>query len=403
MKHKMVAKIENDFIFKAHYSLSSIEQKIVLYLVSRIDPQKNGAFDKQVVPIKHLEKILWSGQKKMGDPYRYMKEVVENLIDRKIYFRHEIIINNEKIYGGVINWFQSILVKDTPEGIGIEFMFSERMKPFLLELNKYVRLNAMEVMDMRGKHAIRLYQVFKAERERTRKFKNVSTVTYDLEELKAILDVSGKYKVLKDFRRYVLESVVKEIETCSNEISISYSYIKTRRKVTGIEFSIYDKKSVELIAPELPKTKEGEENYVPDKSDLDKLTFAQSKAYQLLLDFGVYGGIAYKQILPTIKGVNMEGFEDLFVEQAIQLFRRKEKGKKDDKKSTGTFVNWWTKKKVFDISGDVFFQISDKVHAAKKRLGQERLDNRAVAKDMTKGAFEQWYKENQGSEKEGEQ
>ena len=387
MSEKRIVKIDNDFIFKAHYALSAVEQKIILFLASRIDPLNDKRFIKQVVPIKDIEKILWSNGKKFGNPYAYLQEVVEDLLDRKIFFQKGTIVNGEKIYAGGINWFQSILVKETGQGVGIEFMFSERMQPFLLELNKYVRINAMEVMDMRGKHSIRMYQVFKAERERVRKHRHIAHLTYGVSELKAMLRIEGKYKQFDNFRRRVLEPMKDEINTHSMEIMIDYELQKTRRKVTHIEFSIQDKK--EQSQKELPL-----QDYIPSVQELKELTWSQKNGYDELVKFGVKEGIALKQILLKVKGGDMEGYEDLFINESINHFKKWAKQQKTVKESAATFVSWWTKQDIFGTDKDVFWKIVEKVHGQKKAMEQERQDNRMIAKDMTKEEFLKWYADN---------
>ena len=388
MSEKRIAKIDNDFIFKAHYALSAVEQKIVLFLASRIDPLNDKRFIKQVVPIKEIDKILWSGGKKFGNPYAYLQEVVGDLLDRKIFFQKGTILDGEKIYAGGINWFQSILVKETEDGIGIEFMFSEKMQPFLLELNKYVRINAMEVMDMRGKHSIRMYQVFKAERERVRKHKKIAHLTYGISELKAMLRIEGKYKQFDNFRRRVLEPMKTEINTYSREISIDYDFIRTRRKVTHIEFTIQDQK-------EETKKELNAIDYVPSMEELQALSWSKKNAYDALVKFGVKEGIAFRQILQKVKGGDMEGYEDLFIEESIKHFKKWSKQQKNQEQSAATFVNWWTKQDIFGHNQDVFWKIAEGVNKRKKAMEQERLDNRILAKSMTKDEFVAWYKENQ--------
>ncbi len=400
---KNTASIQNELAIYGHYGLSAIEQKLVLYLITRLKPKEEKAFNTISIPMREIEKYLKGDIGKWGSVYSYLRKIRKKLLRKQLEFTSPVTIQTDEgekhIVEGEINWFSSILiVKDNNNVNHLEFRFSDEMKPFLLKLSEYVRLNIVGIAEMKGKYAIRMYQAFKAERERIRNTgRNKAEIIYEIDELKAMLGVIDKYSMISNFRRRVIEPMINEINRESLDISISYHFIRKGREIHKIAFEIYDKQNIEL--PRSGKKEAG--NYEPNQEDLDKLTFAQSKAYQILLDFGVYGGIAYKQILPTIKGASMEGYEDLFVEQAIRLFKRKEKGKLGDKKSTGAFVNWWTKKKVFDISGDVFFQISDKVHATKKQLSQERLDNRAVAKGMTKGAFEEWYEENQALEKDG--
>lgn len=387
MSEKRIVKIDNDFIFKAHYALSAVEQKIILFLASRIDPLNDKRFIKQVVPIKDIDKILWSGNKKVGNPYAYLQEVVEDLLDRKIFFQKGTIVNGEKIYAGGINWFQSILVKGTDEGVGIEFMFSERMQPFLLELNKYVRINALEVMDMKGKHSIRMYQVFKAERERVRKFKNIAHLKYEISGLKAMLAIEGKYKQFDNFRRRVLNPIREEINTYSMEIKIDYTLIKTGRKITHIEFTVQDK------GEEQQKMSQ-KSDYIPTKEEIEVLSWAKRNAYDELVKFGVKEGIALKRILEKVKGGDLEGFEDLFIKESINHFKKWAKLQNTAEQSAGTFVNWWTKQDIFGHNKDVFWKIAEGVNAAKKTMDQNRQDNRMMAKSMTKSAFVDWYNEN---------
>lgn len=382
MNKKAVAKLENDFIVNAHYNLSAVEQKIVLFLASRLNPKSDKEFVQQIIPIKEIENFIWE-KNKVGNVYEYLHIVCTRLLNRTIFFPKGAIINGEKIYGGGIHWFQSILVKDTDKGLSIEFMFSERMKPFLLELNQYVRLNVVEVMNMKGKHAIRMYQVFKAEREKTKKFRSITLVSYSLDELKTILNLSGRYKVLKDFRRNVLEPIEREINEYSEEISISYEYLKTRRKVTGVEFYIFDKKNIDI--------KKELESYEPSKKEIESLSRSKLHAYENMLSFGIYEGIAFKQMLPNIKGGNIEGYEDLFLEKAIAHFAKRARQQKTSKESAATFVNWWTAKKVFSHDEDVFWKIAEEVNLVKKKMSQEKLDNRSIAKGMTNKEFENWY------------
>lgn len=240
---------------------------------------------------------------------------------------------------------------------------------------------------MRGKHSIRMYQVFKAERERVRKHRHIAHLTYGVSELKAMLRIEGKYKQFDNFRRRVLEPMKDEINTHSMEIMIDYELQKTRRKVTHIEFSIQDKK--EQSQKELPL-----QDYIPSVQELKELTWSQKNGYDELVKFGVKEGIALKQILLKVKGGDMEGYEDLFINESINHFKKWAKQQKTVKESAATFVSWWTKQDIFGTDKDVFWKIVEKVHGQKKAMEQERQDNRMIAKDMTKEEFLKWYADN---------
>lgn len=402
---KHVASIKNQFIQKAHYRLSSNEQKLIYFLISNIEPKKRNDFHTQTVKVKDLAKIFTSENGVRGSIYERVNTMCINIASKPILVPVSFKVENVPITMHEVNsWFKRIKPKKDDGGeIVIEFTFHEDLKPYLLGLKKnFVQIGMDEFFLIAGKHASRMYGAFKAERDNQKaRYSEAKTfyLTYGIDELKAMLGLSGKYKALKDFKRRVLNPMVKEISESSVLFSVDYRTMKTRHIVTGIEFIITDNILVE--AKKENSKRLGFDNYIPSNTDVQKLSFSQLKAYEVLTKFGVYEGIAYRQILPTIKGANMEGFEDVFCEQAIEIFKHKEKTKKDVKTSVAVFVNWWTDKKVFDIKGDIFFQISDKVHAYKKQMGQERLDNRRKAKDMTAGEFEVWYKEEQAKQKQG--
>lgn len=357
--------------------------------MSNLDPKQQKDFHKQVVPVKELETLLKGDDKKWGGLYKEMNDFSARIISKYISFDSDFLIDGKPLRG-VISWFQSVLPVENEYGeVSLEFMFSERLKPFLLQLSEYAKIHPLDVAPMKSGFAIRMYQVFKAERDRMRRHTQSSTLVYTLDDLKNMLGISGKYKVLKDFRRRVLDVVEREINTHSPSVQVKYEYIKSSRRVTGVKFLIFDK----------PKNRsnqnEGEggiSNYVPTEEELNVMTYAQSKAFDMLVKFGVYEGIAFKQILPALKGGEIEGFEDYFIKHGLAHFKKWARKQPNKAISAATFVSWWTEKKVFDADNDVFWKISEKINTDKKKLDPITFDNRMEAKNMTKAAFIDWYK-----------
>lgn len=386
-KNNLVASIENEFIIKAHYSLSAIEQKIVLYLASRINPKIDKEFHKQIIPIKELEKVFLNDRDvKWGNVYSYLETICDKLLDKTIRFNKPLVLDGkQRAIRGRINWFQHILVVENEhKQVCIEFKFSDMMKPFLLQLNKYVKLNVLEVMDMQGKYAIHMYQVFKSERARTKAFSKLQTVMkYDLFEFREYLDIVDKYGKIANLRRRVIEPVINEVNEYSEEINVKYEYIKKGKSVTGLKFIISDKPSKKLS--NTPKYKD----FVPSEDDLLKLTNAQYKAYFKLVEYGVIEGIAYKQILPTIKAGDILGFEDIFINAAIKYFSENT-NHKNDKYKAGAFVKWWTENDVFSDKNDIYWKLHEKAYNYKKNLKGEAKTNREVAKNITRKEFEEY-------------
>lgn len=388
-KTTLIASIENEFIMKAHYSLSAVEQKIVLYLASRINPKIDKEFHKQIIPIKELEKIFLNDKDiKWGSVYSYLEKICDKLLDKTIRFNKPLLLDGKmRAIRGRINWFQHILVVENEhKQICLEFKFSDMMKPFLLQLNQYVKLNVLDVMDMQGKYAIHMYQVFKSERARTRAFSKLETVIkYDLLEFREYLDIVDKYGSMANLRRRVIEPVIKEVNEYSEEINVRYEYIKRGKTVTGLKFFVSD------IVPNIENKAPMLKDFVPNEEQLLSLTNAQYKAYFKLVDYGVKEGIAYKQILPTIKAGDIIGFEDVFINAAIQYFS-KNTNHKNDKYKAGAFVKWWTENDVFSDKNDIYWKLHERAYNYKKTLKGEAKSNREIAKDMTRKEFENYLK-----------
>ena len=396
-----VAKIDNTFILNAQYRLTAKEQKILYYLISHLDPKNEKDFNIISVPIWQIEEALKDSSKEWGGLYNEIDRLCGSMISKNITFPSHVLIGGRPLKGR-INFFSAIrpIVDDNGE-TAIQFSFSADMKPFLLQLHHYVNIGALEVVPMNNAHAIRMYSIFKSEKDRMKSTKNIVTMSYTLVELKAVLGINDKYKGdnFKDFRIHVLDKVRDEINLHSLSMFVKYDYIKTMRKITGVTFSIYDRKPMaELVEAPKPekerKPKTDVLNYTPSDKELDTLTRAKVQAYRLLLNYGVFAGIAYKQVLPKIKGSEFEGFEDFFIEKALLHFEKNAIQNTTKELKASTFVTWWTKNKIFE-SGDVWADILEKLVKHRKQMHIKNpvaLENRLIAKTMTNAQFEEYVK-----------
>jgi Initiator Replication protein len=400
-KSDKVAKIDNTFVLNAQYRMTAKEQKVFYHLVTHLDPKNEKEFYTITVPIKEIELMLRENDDKYGSFYEKMEMLCDSLILKSIKFPSNVLINGKKLKER-INFFSSIkpTVNEHGEAV-IQFSFSPDMSPFLLQLHHYVNIGTSEIVPMSNAHAIRMYSIFKSEKERLRGVKEIVTMKYFLEELKAILGISDKYTGdnFKDFRMNVLDKIRDEINKNAPSMIVNYDYMKTQRKVTGVAFNVTEKKILKLPEPQkqikAPKTKADVKDFTPDEKALNTLTRAKLQGYHILLDYGVFAGIAYKQILPKVKGSEFEGFEDFFIEKAILHFEKNAIQNTTKELKASTFVTWWTKNKVFE-SGDVWADILEKLVNHKKQMQIKNpitFENRIVAKAMTNAQFDEYIKQ----------
>jgi hypothetical protein len=403
----VLARIENSFIFNAQFKLPAREHKLIIYLISKLNPQEQDEFFEQTVAITELVSLFQRGEEYKSF-YEQINSIIDNMLECKIKFPTKFEIDGNRI-PRAINWFQMCEPVTGPDGLmHLKFTFSNVMKPFLLELKEYVRLNPYDLFPMRSNYAIRMYEIFKAESDRLKWKKNVVTMRFTLEELRGVLGLRDEYRDQKfaAFRRRILDVIRDEINANSPSLQVDFVLLKEKNKVSGVEFKITQANTLKTLPDtdleKKPKKQNTNEKYKPSVAELDLLSKAQMQAFNVLVAFGIYPGITYRQILPTIKGSETEGFEDVFIESAIVYFEKNTTQTNLPELRAATFVKWWHDKKVFDISGETWAVILEEVVAFKKTLQQKNMeayDNRVKARDMTKHEFETWYK-NQGKSNE---
>lgn len=385
-KNNTIARIENTLIFNAEYQMTAKEQKVMLYLISNINPKVQTKFESQTVALKNLESVLMNS-KKNGSFYQEIKYFASRMVKKGIEFTTEIEIDGEML-PGYINWFQSIVPTKTKGGeVALRFKFSEDLKPFLLELREYAQIDYLEILPLKSGFSIRLFQVFKAYRSRMAAHQKRSKLKYGLEELKSLLGVAGKYADYRNFRLKVLEVISKEVNK-QTSIGMKYTSVKEGRSVVGVEFEFWDK-ATKNKALKSVSSSQGDLLGV----QLAAFNFSQIRAFENLVAYGVNDGIA-QQIVGKEFGSEIRGFEDWYFEECIKIVELKSTAQIEGAKP-GIFVNWFLKLKVFE-QGDQFAKIMEILAARKKALEKSNVkawENRLVARGMTAEEFRKRIKD----------
>jgi len=397
-----IAKIENDF-FKAQFNFTSREQKVLLFLISCLDPLQQDDFFEQMVPIKVLASVLKTDKSKhWGGIYDAIHQLGRRMVKLHIDYLTPIKLKGKKMYGHIPVFRRIEPILNEQNEICLMFKFNEDMKPLLLGLREFVQIDLKEIAPMQSGYAIHLFMILKSERRRRSAYSNVTKVRYEINDLKGLLGIGeNKYKGFDNFRRRVLETVIKQINLPSSSISVRYEKVKEGRSVKHIDFFIKDKeKQEELHTPQkrsTKKVKSKSSKKVVKKSKLTKtflennLTRAQLRAFRILVNRDVFEDIAHQEIISTIPNGRVKGVEDFFIEAAIKYFE-----KSADIKTMKNFVTWW-RKGVFTQSenGGVKDKIEDIVYKRWKKLEKEN-PTAFIERNLSKNIS---YKESQNKKK----
>lgn len=121
----------------------------------------------------------------------------------------------------------------------VTLALNERLAPFILGLRKnYTQYQLKEILKFSSFYAIRFYELIKSQT-----FKDNPNIEFRLDKLRTVLDCERKFQRFDNFRQWVIEPSIKDINENSNLVLRNWETITEGRKAVGIK----------LTAIELPK------------------------------------------------------------------------------------------------------------------------------------------------------
>lgn len=223
---------KSNVLIGAAYRLTLQEQRIILAAISQV--RRDQAVTDEVmynVSVNALADITGQAAK---HAYEELKEAALRLKKRDVRIEYEPNGNGRKPKVMITGWVQTITYIDD-EG-RIELRFSKDMLPYISQLSgEFTLYKLKNVAKMTSTYGIRLYEILmqwqgEGEREIT------------IEWLKNTLEIADDYPRLYDFKRWVLEPAVKQINEHS-DLWCEWGQRKTGRQVTHIQFKFGTKSS----------------------------------------------------------------------------------------------------------------------------------------------------------------
>ena len=217
MSKQMLIVKANDLV-EARYKLTLTQQRLVLYLIAQIN---HGDTDFQTYELS------------VADFCKYLQINPNNIYEEFVSISTSLVTKSLLIQSGtetiVAAWLSSA-VYNSKTGM-ITLRFAPELKSFLLELKGHFTKYALKhVKQFRSTYSIRLYELLK-------QFEKLETRTFDVEELKEILQIKDLYKDYFLFKQRVILTAQREINQKS-DIQFDFIEIKTSRKITVIKFYV---------------------------------------------------------------------------------------------------------------------------------------------------------------------
>lgn len=215
----------NELIQQSRFSLSLQQQKIILYLISKIQPT-DTEFNEYQFEIKAFCEACGI-ESEGGEQYSQIKEAVKNIADKSLWVK--MPDGRETL----LRWIEKASIE---AGTGIlTIRLDNDMKPYLLQLNKnYTTYDLIYTLTFKSKYSVRLYELIKSiHYDESQPYSR----TYSVAELQKLLGAEI-YKTYALFRERALDKAINEINAISDK-TISYEVAeKSGKKITHLTLHI---------------------------------------------------------------------------------------------------------------------------------------------------------------------
>lgn len=216
---------KSNSLVEASYRLSVAEQRILLACISQV--RRDEFITDEVMYSVSAQDIAKLAETDGNTAYRDLKEAALRLKRREIRIELEPNGTSKRKQILVCGWVQTIMYMENEGRVCLRF--NKDMLPYLTKLTaqftKY-RLKAVARMD--SAYAIRLYELLIQWRE-------VGERNVSVEWLRETFHVGDKYPAIKDFKKWVIEPAVAQINEYS-DLWVKWEQRKTARNVTHLLF-----------------------------------------------------------------------------------------------------------------------------------------------------------------------
>jgi plasmid replication initiation protein len=238
---------------EARYELTPREQKLVLYVISMIEPE-DEFFKLHKINVKHFAQVAGLDANAL---YKELREVALQIKSKPLVIEGHMEPGDTEPTELITSWFADVVMRSNGDGyIGVAI--SERLKPYLLQVKReFFKYRLAFVLKLRSGYAIRLYQWAKRWQYAGKRRVSIDDlrVMMGTVELTPKGNISKTFLALyKDFKKRALLPAVKEINQ-KTDISVSFIENKKGKAVDSLTFTIGENsKASELetvtLAPE---------------------------------------------------------------------------------------------------------------------------------------------------------
>ena len=235
-------------LVEASYRLSLYEQRVVLACIAQVR-RDEPLTDQKLYRISAQEIADMSGTQ-IGTAYQNLKSASERLFERRVTL-HTAPNGGGKTKVLLTRWVQTV---EYDEGEGaVSLRFGTDMVPYLSQLTEqFTRYSLADIAKMTSAHAVRLYETLA-------QWRGAGERVVSIDWLRDAFQLENRYPNIRDFKRWVIEPAVAQINEHS-PLWVQWDQRKTGRRVSHLVFTFGDKASKKAKASSKQKRPSKTEN-----------------------------------------------------------------------------------------------------------------------------------------------
>jgi plasmid replication initiation protein len=229
--------VKSNALIQAAYSLTLSEQKIILSAITQVR-RDESVTDEKLYTVTANALSDMSGFK-ANHEYESLKEATEKLWNRTL------TVLDKPNGGGTaagnkrkMRWVQETVYLDDQGAV--QLRFSKPILPYLTALSsEFSKYKLQHVANMTSRYGIRLYELLI-------QWRSTGERELELDWLRAAWELETKYKAIKDFKKYVIEPALADVNGHS-DLWVKWGQRKTGRRVTHLQFQFGPKEGKKAV------------------------------------------------------------------------------------------------------------------------------------------------------------
>ena len=231
MKTELIVK--DNALINASYNLDLVEQRLILLAI--VEARESGKGINANDPLTvHAESYINQFGVHRNTAYQALKDACDDLFARQ--FSYQSLSEKGNVINHKSRWVSEVAYIDH-EAV-VRLIFSPAIVPLITRLEEqFTKYEIQQISNLTSAYAVRLYEILIAWRS-TGKTPLINM--HDFRQKIGVLD--SEYKRMYDFKKYVLEIALKQVNEYT-DITAKVEQHKTGRSITGFSFDFKQKKS----------------------------------------------------------------------------------------------------------------------------------------------------------------